>query len=306
MKYPLHGQAIEPVVVNSWRRIMQQMNGLRAALLGTAILAGCSDADRVGTEPGRVSSATSSAVELAPQSDPNSVKQRHDVQIVSATGDIAAAVNEYRSLLGPILNPNVAGEQPGDRREINWDAPIVPATLTNNDAFPGDFFNTVSPRGVLLTTEGQLFRISDIGYIDVNPSYAQEFRAFSPRKLFTARNSTVTDVRFVVAGSDTPALVTGFGAVFADVGLADSTTTIQYFDAAGTELLKLTAPRRSDDRGLSFIGAKFDAGVVARVRITAGDTPIGADNFDNVKGAGVKRDIVVMDDFIYGEPRPIN
>jgi len=152
----------------------------------------------------------------------------------------------------------------------------VPATLTNNDAFPGDFFNTVSPRGVLLTTEGQLFRISDIGFIDVNPSYAQEFRAFSPRKLFTARNSTVTDVRFVVAGSDTPALVTGFGAVFADVGLADSTTTIQYFDAAGAELLKLTAPRR------------------------------GVDNFDNVKGAGVKRDIVVMDDFIYGEPRPIN
>jgi hypothetical protein len=27
---------------------------------------------------------------------------------------------------------------------------------------------------------------------------------------------------------------------------------------------------------------------------------------DNVKGAGSKRDIVAMDDFIYGEPRAIN
>ena len=300
MKYPLHGLAIEPVVVNSWRRIMQQMNGLRAALLGAAIiLAGCSDANRVVTEPGRVSSAMA----LAPETDPNTVKQRHDVQIVSAAGDIAAAVNQYRSLLGPILNPNVAGEQPGDRREINWDVAAVPQTLVNNDLFPSDFFNTVSPRGVLFTTEDQVFHISDIGYIEVNPSYGFEFRPFSPRRLFAARNSTITDVRFVVAGSDTPALVTGFGAVFADVGLADSTTTIQYFDAAGTELLKLTAPRRSDDRGLSFVGAKFESRVVARVRITAGDTPIGAENFDNVKGAGVKRDIVVMDDFIYGEPR---
>ena len=39
---------------------------------------------------------------------------------------------------------------------------------------------------------------------------------------------------------------------------------------------------------------------------TAGDTPIGDTAFDNVKGAGDKHDIVVMDDFIYGKPRAIN
>jgi hypothetical protein len=50
----------------------------------------------------------------------------------------------------------------------------------------------------------------------------------------------------------------------------------------------------------------FDTRIVARVRITSGDTPIGATIDDNVKGAGQKREVVAMDDFIYGEPRAIN
>jgi hypothetical protein len=154
------------------------------------------------------------------------------VQIVSATGDITAAVNQYRALLGA-LNPNVAGEQPGGRREINWDG--VPAALTNNDLFPGNFFNVNSPRGVLFTTDGTAFRISDNGYVDVNPNYAGEFNVFSPPKLFVARGSTITDVQFVVAGSNTPATVTGFASVFEDVGQAHS-TLIEYFDAAGNRL----------------------------------------------------------------------
>jgi hypothetical protein len=71
-------------------------------------------------------------------------------------------------------------------------------------------------------------------------------------------------------------------------------------------LLKLVVPRRSDARGLSFVGAKFPSAIVARVRITAGDTPIGSSTFDDVTGPGEKHDIVAMDDFIYGEPRAIN
>jgi hypothetical protein len=222
----------------------------------------------------------------------------HNVQITSATGDITASVNAYRALLGA-LNPNVAGEQTGGRREINWDG--VPATFTDNDLFPGNFFNVNSPRGVLFTTPGSAFRMSDSGYVDVNGNFAGEFNAFSKPKLFTARGSTVVDVQFVVAGSNTPALVTGFGSVFADVGL-DSSTTIQYFDAAGNLLATVKAPRRSDAAGLSFVGAVFESAIVARVRITSGNTPIDATVDDNV-GAGGNRDIVVMDDFIYGEPR---
>ena len=153
---------------------------------------------------------------------------------------------------------------------------------------------------MLFTTPGSALRISDNGYVDVNPAYAGEFNVFSPPKLFTARGSTVTDVQFVVAGSNTQALVTGFGSVFADVGLAHS-TTIEYFDAAGNRLAKLTSPQRTDAKGLSFIGVVFEVPIVARVRITSGNTPIDPNVTDNVSTGG-NRDIVVMDDFIYGEP----
>ena len=275
---------------------MSQVTRFRPVLFGAAIiLAGCSDAGRVTEPVARDPSVTVAASQ-------KTLKVKNDVQIVSETGDITGAVNQYRDLLGT-LNPNVAGEQPGGRREINWDG--VPAMFTNNDLFPGNFFNVNSPRGVLFTTDGTAFRITDNGYVDVNPNYAGEFSVFSPPKLFVARGSTITDVRFVVAGSNTPATVTGFGSVFEDVGQAHS-ALIEYFDAAGNRLLTAVAPRSSDARGLSFVGAVFDSRIVARVRITAGDTPIDPGVEDNVKGAGHKRDLVVMDDFIYGEPRAIN
>ena len=275
---------------------MRHITSPRAVLAGlTLITAACGDAT-TGVAPGATpNAATANAVRLGQSASGHKAQ----AQVVSATGDIAAAVEAYRTLLGT-LNPNVINEQPGGRREVNWDA--IPAQFTNNDAFPGNFFNVNSPRGLLLSTNGSGFRISDTGYVDVNPDYAGEFNAFSPLKLFIARGSTTTDVRFVVAGTNTPALVTGFGSVFEDVGRAQS-TTLEYFDADGNHLLKVAAPRRSDAKGLSFVGVKFDSGIVAHVRITAGDTPLNPSVIDNVKGQGKKRDLVAMDDFIYGEPR---
>src|SRR5438552_1051161 len=84
----------------------------------------------------------------------------------TATGDITAAVKESRDLLGggPNPNPNTAGEKPDGRREINWDG--VPAMFTSNDALPGNFFNTTSPRGVLFTTDGSGFHVSNQGYTE--------------------------------------------------------------------------------------------------------------------------------------------
>ena len=276
---------------------MRRIRSLWPLLSIAAILAGCSDSGSAPTQPSRPVIGAIDAGDLSLQT----IKRKNDVQIVGATGDITAAVAAYRELLGA-LNPNQPGEQPGGRREINWDG--VPAALTNVDNFPGNFFNVNSPRGVLFTTDGTGFRNTNNGFVDVNAHYAGEFNTFSPAKLFVAVGGTVTDIQFVVAGSNTPATVTGFGSVFADVGRANS-TTIEYFDLNGHRLLQVKAPRRSDEKGLSFVGAVFDARIVARVRITSGDTPIGANSFDHVKGAGPKSDIVAMDDFIYGEPRAI-
>ena len=276
---------------------MQLKTSISVLAVGAAlILAACGDNGATITGANKLDNA---AARSTPVSYDKTLDTHHHVQIVRASGDISTAVDQYRGLLGA-LDPNVAGEQPGGRREINWDA--VPAAVTNTDAFPANFFNVNSPRGVVFTTDGTGFRISDNGYSDVNPAYVGEFNTFSPKKLFVSRGSTVTDVQFFVAGSNTPATVTGFGSVFADVGRA-ATTTIEYFDAAGNRLLRVKAPRRSDANGLSFVGAVFASRIVARVRITSGDTPIGADALDDVKGAGQKRDLVVMDDFIYGEPR---
>ena len=189
--------------------------------------------------------------------------------------------------------------------------PLISCGVTAAAPAPvGDVFILTTDEQASLTTTVNAYnahiqaRANALGwaYVDVNPTYNGEFNVFSPAKLFVAVGSTVTDVAFVVAGSNVPARVTGFGAVFADVGRAHS-TTIEYFDAAGNRLLTLAAPRRSDETGLSFVGAVFDSGIVTRVRIRSGDTPLGATVEDNVKGAGRKRDLAAMDDFIYGEPR---
>ena len=274
---------------------MRNTNSLAIALAGAVMLAACSTNEPLGTN---ASTRTPSASGLT--SDLKTLKDKGDAQIVSATGDIAPAVNEFRDLLGS-LSPNVAGEQAGGRREINWDG--VPAGFTNNDLLPANFFNLNSPRGVVYSTDGTGFRVStNDGFTAVNPRYNGEFNPFSGQKMFVSRGSTVTDVHFFVAGTTTPALVTGFGSVFEDVGRAHS-TTIEFYDVDGNRLLEVVAPRASDAKGLSFVGAAFDAPVVAWVRVTSGDTPIGAD--DNVKGAGQKNDVVAMDDFIYGEPHPL-
>ena len=112
--------------------------------------------------------------------------------------------------------------------------------------------------------------------------------------LFTPLGSTVTDVHFYVPGTATPAFVNAFGAVFTDVDLPQS-TSIEYFDAAGNSLGRAFVPPANN--GLSFVGFVFQDKRIGRVRITSGNTSLAPTITD---GANV--DVVVMDDFIYGEP----
>jgi hypothetical protein len=266
-------------------------------LLGAALLAACGDSYDDSTAPA-VDPAVAADAALATTG--LSVARVGNYQVVRATNDVKTGVDAFRTLLGA-LNPNTAGEQPAGRREINWDA--VPAAVTNTDAFPADFFNKNSPRGAVLATGGTGFRVADDGFASVNATYAGEFNTFSPAKTFAAVGSATLDVRFFVAGSATPATVTGFGAVFADVGRSGR-STIEYFDALGNRVAVVAAPRQAGGAGLSFAGVAFDAPVVARVRITSGETPLGKSALDVERGGTF--DLAVMDDFIYGEPHAIH
>jgi hypothetical protein len=52
------------------------------------------------------------------------------------------------------------------------------------------------------------------------------------------------------------------------------------------------------DAGFAFLGIVFDDARIARVRISAGNALPGADD-------DRRRDVVVMDDFLFGEPQLI-
>ena len=220
---------------------------------------------------------------------------------ISASGNIAGKVDEFRALLGDPANGGAAGEQAAGRREISWDGAGANPFNNRND-FPATFFNTNVKSGAVFTTPGTGFRNDSLKFAEVNAEYANEFSTFSPTKIFSPVGSNVMDVLFQVAGQPTPATVTGFGAVFSDIDVAGA-TTIEFFDVKGATLAKIVAPVRSDAAGLSFAGANFAQALVAHVRITLGTGSLGTNAIDVT--AGGTADLVVVDNFIYGEPRHI-
>ena len=124
----------------------------------------------------------------------------------------------------------------------------------------------------------------------------------------------MTDVTFFVPGpnnNDKPATVNSFGAVFTDVDLPDgsgpgdtngnrkASTLVECFGTDGGLIFSSFVPASPGDGSLSFFGIVFGDARIARVRITSGDAPPGP-NDDGT------HDIVMMDDFLYGEPQPVH
>jgi plastocyanin len=170
---------------------------------------------------------------------PRRPRRRRPV-VVTAAFDIAAAVDQFRALLGRTMA--VAGRRSNGRRGINWDVP---------DEFsaplPGRFFNaTEAPRarGILLTTPGTGLQVSagpdnptgtPLRFGNINPTYPDIFKTFSPEKLFTTLGSNLIDLTFFVPGTQTPALVRGYGAVYTD---SDTDHTSFEYRADGSSLGK--------------------------------------------------------------------
>jgi hypothetical protein len=232
-------------------------------------------------------------------------------QVFEASGATPAAiqnkVDAFRAFLG---NPNNIAGPPSatGHREINWDG--VPDTFSAPHLLPANFFNKNSPRGIVFFTPGTGFQVSanmvnptntPVRFGNINPVYPAVFSAFSQQKLFTALNSTITENLFFVP-SGTPgvnstqsATVKGFGAVFTDVNLGNS-TKIEYFDVGGNLLFRRNVlPQPTQRAGFSFLGVGFDTASVFMVRITSGNRILRVPNLD----------VVAMDDFIYGEPQAL-
>jgi sugar lactone lactonase YvrE len=222
--------------------------------------------------------------------------------LFTAIGDSAAVVarvNEFRTALGGVANGGTTPPQPSGRREIGWDG--VPANLTNVDNFPAEFFNVNVKRGVVFTTNGTGFRVDSTDFAATNAAFGAEFRFFSQKRTFMPVGSNRMDVHFQIVGLPIPGLVNGFGVVFSDVDRAGS-TRLEYFDADGKLLATVEAPARAGKRELAFVGAVFGSSIVARVRIVSGQAALGGSLND--VSAGGTADLVIMDDFILGEPQP--
>jgi hypothetical protein len=235
------------------------------------------------------------------------VPQAHAQVVFQAAGptveSIQGAVDAFRAALGEPNNANVPGPLAAGRREINWDGggandtttdPITPFNVfldTRGAQFitPGRGLSQAPPSG---GAQGGLAELFD------NPTYGAIFSTFSPLRLFTPVGSRFTEGLFFVPGTNgaAPATVTGFGAVFTDVD-KPNVTRIDYFGANGRRLFRGSSRPRRAIGSLSFFGIVFDDARIARVRITTGNSRPGPDDD--------RTDIVMMDDFIYGEPQPL-
>ncbi|MFL5582189.1 MAG: hypothetical protein ACJ8AO_17620 [Gemmatimonadaceae bacterium] len=230
--------------------------------------------------------------------DDDTITGPPEATVFTASGDINARVEDFRTLLGP-PNGGTAGEQATGRREISWDGAAANPFNNRND-FPADFFNTTAKTGAVFTTPGTGFRNDSLAFAEINPTYGTEFNFFSATRIFSPVGSNQLDQLFRVAGQPTPALVRGYGIVFSDVDVANA-TTIELFAQDGSSLGKFAAPVRTDGRGVSFLGVAFADPIIARVRITLGTGALGT-NVNDVSDGGTA-DLVVLDNVIYGEPK---
>jgi hypothetical protein len=216
------------------------------------------------------------------------------------------------------INGNNPGPLQSGRREINWDGGNPNVLDTTAPVTPFNQF--LNGRGSQFTTPGIGLSQAPasggpqggLATLFNNPTYGTVFRAFSPSRLFTPVGSNITDTLFFVPGSNgsVPATVRGFGVVFTGVDLPDgsgpggkrgnrrASTLVEYFDRYGRLIFSSFVPASPGDGSQSFLGIVFDDARIAGVRITTGNVAPGP-NDDR------RKDIVMMDDFIYSEPQAL-
>lgn len=245
----------------------------------------------------------------APAADAASVIRRGTAANPAA---LQAAIDSFRVDLGGVNN-GVGGTFNSGRREINWDGVPDSFALPNN--LPFNFFNSNSPRGVVLSTleagsalnqfmvsaDGDNPTTTPVRFGNFNASYATAFQAFSAERLFHLRGGDTMILTFFLPGTNIPASVSGIGVVYADVD-ASANVRLICFDPDGRKLVGASGDVQNN--GLSFLGVFFTSPEerCSRVEIRAGNVDLVGGAADGTGGV----DVIALDDFIYGEPRSVD
>lgn len=221
----------------------------------------------------------------------------------NTAGGASNARNAFLAAIGGIDNGSRIGSASGGVRTVTWDG--VPDADAAPNAFPAAYYDLLVPRGLLLHTPGNGFEVSSTVagqalFANINPTYASDFAAFSPSRLLTPIGSNLTEVRFLEPGSPDFALTRGFGAIFSNVR-TPNTTSVELFTAGGASLGKFFAPTGASAAQPEFLGILFPSAIVARAEIVTGTDALSASTNDSPPATNV----VVMDDFAYGEPQPL-
>lgn len=223
----------------------------------------------------------------------------------AAPADLENILAIFQADLGGVDHGDSPDPHTTGYRSIAWDD--VPDSSAAPALLPADLYNSVFPRGAVLSTPGTGFQVSGtvesgvaVNFGNLDSSYIATFQPFSAQRLFTPLGDPVTEVAFFMPGDPgQPAYVHGFGAVFCDVDQVGE-TSIELLDPDGQSLFTGYAPV-SPDGGLSFLGVSFNAGEqVGRVRLTSGNRAPGPGVLD---GSAV--DVVVMDNVYFGEPKAV-
>jgi hypothetical protein len=233
----------------------------------------------------------------------------------------ATALQRFEAAIGGVNNRATPAPQGSGFRTINWDGVRTDGTDaaagpnstvvigSRTVGIPLDRFQT---NGVFF---GAVYAVSGDGFTQVNPSVGSAtnppnglFPAFSAPNTFAMFNDNGIDFKFVVPSPDNSTIVSaatrGFGAIFINVELAN-TTTIQYFN--GNNLLDTESAPVGGKSNAVFVGALFRDQIVTRVVLTLGTDVIFS--FDGttmrpgpVADDGVNHNLVVTDDWAFPEP----
>jgi hypothetical protein len=228
-----------------------------------------------------------------------------------------AALTAFEAAIGGVKN-TAASPQNGGFRVITWDGVKIDGTdfggnttIIVSNKIVGIPINRFETQGTFFeevyAVSGPASPTDQSTFLSVNPSVSNLFRAFSPTNTFAMFNGNTIGLSFVLASpgnlSPQPAATRGFGAIFLNVRIAN-TTSIEYFNGARS-LGKFFAPTGNTQGQAAFLGVLFSNPIVTSVQIVCGTDAIFA--FDGVLNSATTTDgnghnLVVTDDFVYAEP----